>query len=52
MSQKNSTEEKKFRRETKGLHAIKSDYTQKFIPVTKKGITRFSPIMMPTTMFK
>jgi len=53
MSHKNSTEEKKLRREAKSNKHTKVDWVFKGVPVTNKyGLTRFSMVKMPGTMFK
>jgi hypothetical protein len=53
MSQKNSTEEKKLRREAKALKHTKSDWVMTAVPVKNKyGMDRFSMVKMPSHMFK
>ena len=53
MSQKNSTEAKKLRREAKANKNTKSDWVMKGVPVKNKyGLDRFSMVKMPGSMFK
>lgn len=53
MSNFNSTEAKRLRREARAEKNTKVDFVIKAIPFTNKyGMTRFSMVKMPSMMFK